>query len=355
MITFCAAAAAQTIPQAIPEDSRAAAIMAYGRIGEDSYPENDITQMQFLSHIEEIEKGEYRVLPLPDIVRAIKNNTDLPPRAIGITFEGGFKSALINAIPTLIEKNIPFAVFYAPGKAEMNDPQYMNWEDLKSLSRNKNVTLGLLPAHYERIYDQPETEMRRLVNKARQMHRDNIGGEALFFSYPFGEYSADYRRVVMNSGFDAAFGLQSGAASPASDLYAIPRFTMTENYGDAQRFRTAANALPFPVTDLEPGSSIFKIDPPAIGFTVPESLKKSIQQIQCFIAGKTETNVEIIGTRVEIRATAPFNLDRVRVNCTLPAGVNAQTDEPLYRWFGMLLVNGAGEEDSENNSLEGGF
>lgn len=330
-------AQAAAVHDTLPEDSQSAVILAYHRIGEDAYPDSDIETGQFLAHMQEITEGAYNVMSLPDLIAALRKKETLPPRTIAITFEGAFKSALVNAIPALLEKKIPFTVFYSSDYADSDAGPYMNWTDLKMLSGYKEVSIGLLPSGYTRLSQETKAEIRRQVNKARQRHREMLGAEARFFSYPFGEYTPAYKKIVEDSGFDAAFGLQSGAAYGAADFYALPRFTMTEKYGDLERFRTAAQSLPFPATDIEPQDMNLVTDRPAIGFSVPAVMQPALKNMSCFASGQPEPAMEILDTRVELRLKEPVQTPRIRINCTLP-GPLTEDDTQLWRWFGMLLV-----------------
>ena len=330
---------------AIPEDGHSAVILAYHRIGEDANPDSNISTAQFLSHIEEIEKGGYNVIPLPELVEGLRNNLEFPSRTIAITFEGGFRSALKNAIPELLNKKLPFTVFYSSDYADSEDADHIHWSDLRTLAAYNEVSFGVLPASYARHEEQEE--IKRQINKARQRHREMLTTEAQFFSYPFGEYSTEYKDIVRTSGFKAAFGLQSGAVYGGSDLFALPRFTMTERYGDVERFRTAAQTLPFPVVDIEPEGTKLDGENPVIGFSVPSYLVSGLKSLSCFVTGQPEPDVEILGERVEIRVADAANVERLRVNCTLPGPANPEDDTPAWRWFGMLLVNETVEEPSQ--------
>jgi peptidoglycan/xylan/chitin deacetylase (PgdA/CDA1 family) len=332
---------------AIPEDGHSAVILVYHRIGEDAQTSSIKTE-QFLSHVEEIEKGAYNVMALPALIEALKKNDPLPPRTIAITFEGAFKSALVSGIPLLLEKKIPFTVFYSSDYADSPSELYMDRAELKKLSENKDVTLGLLPSSYARLKDSAEDEIRRQINKARQRHREMTGTEAQFFSYPFGEYRPSYKKIVEESGFIAAFGQQSGALSPSSDFFALPRFTMTEEYGDTARFRTAAETLPFPVHDVEPQGTYLSTLKPSIGFSVPEYLVSGLKSLSCFVTGQPDPRIQILHERVELRLKAPIDQDRVHVNCTIPGPPDPDDDSPLWRWFGMLLVN----DDDSGSGVE---
>ncbi len=323
---------------AITADSGSAVILAYHRVGEDSYPATNSRTGQFESHIHELTSGTYNILPLPEIIQAIRNGKELPPQSIAITFEGGYKSILDRAVPLLVEKNIPFTIFYAADQAGGASSQYLNWQDIESLTHNKLVTLGILPAAYTRLSGQPKEEILRQVNRARSAHQDRFGKPPKLFSYPFGEHSLEYRKIIEAQSFDAAFGLQSGAVYSGADYYTLPRFTMTENYGDIERLRLVSAALPLPAKDIEPEDPYLTASTQSIGFSVSDELSGNLKNMSCFISGQKDIAQEIIGTRVELRSPEPFEDERTRINCTLP-GPKTEDDTIHWRWFGMLLIN----------------
>lgn len=336
LIALSAAAPSNANPS-LPEDSSAAIILAYSRIGEDAHPESSLRIEQFKTHIKEIKHGDYHVLPLPTIVKALQERRPLPPHSIAITFEGGFRSAYTNAIPILLEHDIPFTIFFASSKTQTQS--YLDWPTLKKLSRHKHVTLGILPDTYGHMTHLSGTEQIRQINIARAAFRKNLGTEAQYFAYPFGEISTSFRDIVKKQNFTAAFGLHSGVAHTTSDLTALPRFTMTDQFGDLSRFRTVTKALPFPIVDAEPQDPLITNEHPSIGFTVPDTLKTDLSRLACFISGQSRPHIEILGTRVEIRPQEALDTKRTRINCTL-RGPPDENDTPRWRWLGFLLHNG---------------
>lgn len=322
---------------AIPEDKASAVVIAYHRINEDHETGTNLKLEQFEQHIDIIKNEEYNVIKLPELISNIKQGKPLPPKTVAITLEGGFKSAFKHAVPRLLKENIPFTVFYASDQATRDTGEYMNWAELKSLSKNKNVSFGLLPASYKRLYGMEETETLKQLHRARIAARENLNQEISLFSYPFGEYSLSYKDIIKQQGYEAAFGLHSGALSTSTDLFELPRFAMTESYGDTSRFRSITQALPFPVSDIEPKDLYLKQDQKQFGFTVTSTLKASLNNLSCYIAGQEPPKVQILNTRVEIFPSAKIEGNRTRLNCTLP-GFKNENDEIRWRWFSRILV-----------------
>ena len=343
------------LPDRAGYDRSSAVIFAYQRIGEDLYPANNLGTDQFRLHIQELSNGDYNIAALPDVIAALQSGAELPDKTVVLTFNGAYQSALKNAIPLLLDRNIPFTVFFSPDQAEGKNPEYMNWSELKKLRRYNQVTVGLHPSSYSHLAGSPVAEIRRQINNALTRYRQELKADPQFFAYPFGEYTKAFRDIVSESGFKAAFGQQSGVAYNGSDLFALPRFSMTENYGDEERFRMAALALPLPVTDIAPDDPhITDNNPPRIGFTLDDSLAAKMPQLSCFISGQGKPDMEVIGkNRVELRVTEPFQGVRVRLNCTMPGPAAKAGDEQRWRWFGLLMnLNHPGGMDEDEEEFD---
>lgn len=337
------------LPVMADYDRSSAVIFSYQRVGEDLYPANNLSVEQFSQQLQEMVEGDYNIAALPDIVASLQQGTALPDKTVALTFSGAYQSALKNAMPLLLERNIPFTVFFSPDQADGRNPEYIGWSDLKKLRRSQLVTLGLHPSSYAHLTAQPIGEIRRQVNNALTRYRQEFKAEPHYFAYPFGEYTKAFRNLIEESGFKAGFAQQSGVAYSGSDLFALPRFSMTENYGDEDRFRMAALALPLPVTDIAPDDPyILENNPPRIGFTLDDSLASKISQLSCYMSEHGKPDMQVIGkNRIELRVEEPFRGPRVRLNCTMPGPAAKAGEEQRWRWFGLLMNLHQGEDEDE--------
>lgn len=322
----------------LPQDQSRAVVLSYINISNDEQKEGALSSAKFLQHIEAITNGSYTVLPLNEILNAIVNDQKLPPKTLALTFDGAYRSTFENAFPLLIEKNIPFTVFYTSNALDTSSADSITWKELKDLAQNKNVTLGLLPDLYDHTAYKTNRGIIVDLNRARQRHRENFNREADLLAYNFGEYSLELKTLSQKQGFKAAFGLQSGVLNVDSDLFALPRFSMTDRYGDLQRFEMVANALPFPVSDLTPQDPLLRDDNTEWfgGFTLPDALVKTSESLSCFISGLTQVEIEKIGARIEMRSpVSTLNQRRMRLNCIM-RGPDTEDKKPQWRWMGIL-------------------
>lgn len=324
-------------------DNNSASIYVYHRVGDDLHADTNIRTEQFASHIKELISGDYNVMSLSDIIAALKSGKSLPRKTIAITFDGGYRSVFKNAAPLLDEYKLPYTIFISTDIADTphSAQSYLLWKDIKKLARKDHVTIGLHPAPYDRIFDLAEGDIRQSVNKAIARYREELNEEPRLFSYPFGEYSKTYKAVIKAAGFESAMTQNSGKAHKDSDFLALPRFTMTETYGNLDRFRMTGNALPLPVYDIHPKDPHIQSDElPVIGFTLHEQLIEKADKMSCFLSGHGKIEHQMVTPkRVQIKTSQTITDRRVRVNCTMSEKNSPDAELIRWRWFGMLLTH----------------
>lgn len=357
LVCMCISTAqAQT---SIPEDNQSAIVFTYFHIGDDLMPSANLRKEQFEAQLAEIKEQNYKVLSLDDLAKALKEGQSLPDPAIALTFDGAHKGTLDYAAPLLLKAGLPFTVFVATDTLDAPSGDNLGWDDIRKLAKHSLVTIGLLPAAYQTLASKDPAEISRQINKAVARYRQELSGEPRFFAYPYGESSTTYKEIVQQQGFVAAFGQQSGVSYAGADMFLLPRFSLTESYGDLERFRLTARALPLPVTDISPKDPYVKDANPQIGFTVSDKLIQDIKTLSCFSSTSEKARIQIISkNRVEIRLEKPFEDERGRVNCTMAGPMDESGEQQRWRWFGMMLsipvsyddyepaANGSSDEDS---------
>jgi peptidoglycan/xylan/chitin deacetylase (PgdA/CDA1 family) len=257
------------------------------------------------------------------------------------------------AVPLLKDRDIPFGIFIAPGRIDMSMPQYMSWKELRALHQHELATIGVSLNRYRHGVTLPSQKRKAGLNRAIARYREEFGHRPDYFAYPYGEYDNIFQETVRKYGFRAAFGQQSGVAHTQSDFYGLPRFTMTDNYGDVRRFRQTARALPLPIRDVIPASPVVEENPPKIGFSLSSELNIPAKDLKCYASNGAPVTKKIIAeTRVELRIKEPFAARRGRVNCIVPEnGQDRDTGKQRWRWHGMMFVipddlrAGGGEKD----------
>lgn len=311
---------------AVASQASNASIVVYHRFGESGFSSTSIGLAAFETHLQELRDGHYTVLPLPEIAAALAEQRPLPDRTVGISIDDAYLSVYREAWPRLRAAGLPFTVFVATEPLDRGLPGFMSWDNLREMVASGGVTVGNHGvSHGHMALLEPEAVVRE-ITAARRRFEAELGATSVLFAYPYGEYSQSIRDAVASLGFLAAFGQHSGAAGATGDRFALPRFPLSDRYGDMERFRLVAQALPLPVADVTPDDPLIggERNPPAYGFTVAEAAG-GLHNLRCF-ASNNEVQLEQLGERrVEVRFAAAFPPGRARVNCTMPG--------PDRRWY----------------------
>jgi len=310
-----------------------AVVLAYPDIG-GGRAASSVTVQQFEAHFAELKSGRYKVLPLHQIVQALREGKALPDRAVALTFDSAHRSIYRHAWPRLRDAGMPFTVFVPTDRVQPGSTDYLDWDELRAMAA-AGVSIGSQGATDLRMASTPIDRVAADIARSTEKLRHELGAaferQPLLFAYPYGEWSAAVASAVDQAGYVAAFGQHSGVAHASANRFGWPRFLFNQRFGDMARFRTAANALPLPIRDLVPSDPLLKENPPALGFTVDPIVGK-LEQFHCFASEQGRVLVEMLGdVRVEVRMPGAFSPGRARVNCTMPG------PDGRWRWLGIPL------------------
>jgi peptidoglycan/xylan/chitin deacetylase (PgdA/CDA1 family) len=315
---------------ASPPADNGAVFVVYHRFGEPRQLGSNIRLDQFEAHLAELASGRYNVMPVLEILAALAGNHALPERTVGITIDEAFASVYAEAWPRLEAAGLPFTLFASTDALDNRLAGYMTWNQLGEMLAAGGVTLGHRSAARRHMPKQTDATNRTEIARASARFQEKLATQPRIFAYPFGEYSLALRDLIARSGFAAAFGQQSGAVARTTDRYALPRFGLTEAYGEIDRFRLVVNSLPLPVTGVIPIDPLVRPhdNPPPYGFSVARGIDR-LASLNCFASGN-EITIERLGKRrIETRLARPLAPGRTRINCTMPG------PEGRWRWLGM--------------------
>ncbi len=241
-----------------------AVVIMYHRFGESQYPTTSIRLDQFDAHIKELTSGKYHVLPLPEIIAAIRDKKPLPDRTVAITIDDAFESVYREAWPRLRAAHLPFTLFTATGQLGETPDAYMSWAQLRELVKSGEVTVGNHSVTHAHLADQGAARIRQEYAKSNARFEKELGFRPTLQAYPYGEASAKVIAAARAAGFVASFGQHSGVVSDTANMDYLPRFALNEHYGEEKRFKLAINALPIYATDVSPDQSHARPQPAGV-------------------------------------------------------------------------------------------
>ena len=307
--------------------------LMYHRFEENKYPSTNIKINDFKEHLKIIEENKIKFINPKDFENELKINKS--QRKILLTIDDGFLSFYENAWPILRDRKIPFILFVST--REVGAFNYMTWEQIKQISKEDFVEIGNHSHTHEYLADENNETIKKDIKKSITIFKENLGQNSIFFSYPFGEYSNDFKNIIKSFGFKYAFGQHSGVIDETKDFYELPRYPINEKYGEIKRFKSLTKTLPFKYKKIYPEEKYLlqSKNPPIVKIEFYDNIK-NLQSVGCFSNEgnkwrQSDIKFENYNTLI-INIAEKFVGERGRINCSLrdPSG--------LWRWLGVQFV-----------------
>ena len=326
-----------TFIQAMPAMAAdSAVVLMYHRFGEDRFPSTSIRVEQFEAQLKYLQDNDYTVVPLTDVIAAVRDGQSLPARAVAITIDDAYQSVYKVAYPLFREYDYPFTVFVATDPVDQGLPSYLEWKQMREMAEHGATFANHGASHDSVIARQPGENDSAWLERVRSnvdngWQRVSAELDALpgVFAYPYGEYNTVVANMLREKG-TIAFGQHSGAVGPHSDSRALPRFPMAEAFASLDQFRTKVASLPMPVLEVSPWEPIVTTSQPRIEVRLGAGDGDArLSELACFVSGQGRVEVQWLEPNrlFAVGADKPTGPGRQRVNCTAPRS------DGRYLWF----------------------
>jgi len=314
------------------EDNGIISIM-YHRFEENKYPSTNIRLEDFRSHIQIIKESNFEFISHAEFKKYL--NIKNSKKKILLTIDDGFSSFYLNAWPILKKEKIPFIIFI--NTESIGSPGYMNWDQIKEISKFEFVHIGNHSHSHEYLADMSNEEIKKDLEISIKLFKEKLNHKTEFFAYPFGEYKNSFKKIVKDLGFSYGFGQHSGVMDETKDKYELPRFPINEKYGEVKRFKRLLKTVPFKYKKILPEEKYLddQNNPPDVRIIFLKN-EKNLKNITCYSNeqnkwrnSKTEFVNEL---ELKIILAGKFITERGRINCSL------REDNGEWRWLGIQFV-----------------
>ena len=309
-----------------------AVIFMYHRFNEP-YKSTSVTTQQLKEQFEFLKNNGYKVVPLSQVVLALRGEVPFGEKWVALTIDDAYKSFL-QALPLFEEYDYPYTLFVNTEAVDQQLPSAMTWSDIQSLASSDLSDLGAhTHSHGYLIRDMSPAEREKDILLSVEKIYQNTSVMPQFFAYPFGEVSdnlkAEIQKTFQVAGqefwFSAAFSTQSGPVGCSSDMFSLPRFALNENYGKVDDlFAIKAHSRHLPVYDYQPKNKSICIEAGVTTMYFSTSSDIDLTNMNCFASRGNTVNVNsagdgmvklTLGQALGFGVSNPRDL-RERVNCT---------------------------------------
>ena len=307
--------------------------LMYHRFEENKYPSTNIKILDFKKHLEIIEKNNIKFINPKNFKNELVNNKK--QRKVLLTIDDGFLSFYENAWPILKKNKIPFILFV--NTREVGSFNYMNWDQIKEINKEDFVEIGNHSHSHEYLVDENNEFIEADIQKSINIFKKELGKNSDFFSYPFGEYSINFKNIIKSLGFKYAFGQHSGVIDDTKDFYELPRFPINEKYGALKRFTSLTKTLPFKYISISPEEKYLlqNKNPPTVKIEFYDNIQ-NIKSINCYSNEEDKwrlSKIKFVSDNIlQIYIDEKFVGERGRINCSL------RDTSGFWRWLGIQFV-----------------
>ena len=305
----------------------------YHRFDEEKYPSTNIQLEIFKEQLRIIDEQGIKFIHPKNFKQSLSNNKK--ERKILLTIDDGLQSFYNNAWPILKKNEIPFILFV--NTREVGSYNYMDWDQIKEIHQSEFAEIGNHSHSHEYLVNESPEVIREDIVKSINIFKNKLGTNSKFFSYPFGEYSLEFKKIIKDLEFEFAFGQHSGVIDETKDLWELPRFPINEKYGELKRFKTLMKTLPLKYKKIIPEERYLlqSKNPPTLIIDFYDDIK-NLKDITCFSNEGNrwrDSDISFLEkNKLQIRISEKFVGERGRINCSLRA------ENGFWRWLGIQFV-----------------
>lgn len=214
-------------------------ILLYHHIGFSLKDENTyyVSPETFDQQMNLLYQWGYRTISVEQIVRAIKEGAQLPPKPILLTFDDGSETTYTTALPIMQRYKFTGTSYIVYNYVGLT--HYMNADKIRALYM-AGWEIGSHGLSHTNLTARPDRQRDEIVQSRPQLE-SLLGVPVLSFAYPFGAYDSDSLHYVHFAGYIAAMGLGNETLQGNKNLFYLYRLAVK----GTEDIRAFASRLPW--------------------------------------------------------------------------------------------------------------
>jgi peptidoglycan/xylan/chitin deacetylase (PgdA/CDA1 family) len=223
-----------------------AIVLGYHQFTGPGVPSKNIYSMSqdvFETEMKYLQDNGYHVIPLSDVVRFVKHEIGLPPNAVAITIDDGYKSAINYAAPVLKKYHYPWTFFVYPEFITRTESKgAASWPDLLALQadgvdiESHSMTHPQLTKKVQKFNgtrhllspDEYDAFLTSETAGAKAILEKELGKPIPYFAYPYGDYNKVVEAKAVAAGYEAIFTVADNPVHITTDIHSIGRYIITK-------------------------------------------------------------------------------------------------------------------------------
>ena len=171
------------------------------------------------------------VLGMDEVFACLSGDRPIPPRAVALTFDDGYRNFYEEALPVLQRHGFPATVYAIAGAVGETDwlpgdglpvAPLMDAGQLRAC-RRAGITVGSHALSHVPLAGLPAAALGRELTESRARLEDLLGEPVRHLCYPFGSHDLAAVETAATAGYATGVTCQRARATRAFDPLALPR------------------------------------------------------------------------------------------------------------------------------------
>lgn len=173
------------------------------------------------AHLKYFKENGYQVVLVDELLDYFDIGKPLPPKAVALTFDDGWREHYRNAFPILKKYGVQ-ATFFVP-TGWVGQPEIMSWDEMREMS-GAGMVFGSHSVSHPHLDKLSEDDLKKELQESKKSLEEHLGKKVDYIAYPAGMYNDRVIEAVKAAGYQAALGVYKIIEQSPKYRWSIRRF-----------------------------------------------------------------------------------------------------------------------------------
>lgn len=185
------------------------------------------TLEEFARQLDHLAAEDYATVAMADLLRWHRGESELPPRAVVLSFDDGHRSNLEVALPALRERAMRAIFFVTAGR--IGSGEALSWDQLRAIL-DAGMEIGSHTLTHPCPSELGPDELRHELADSKRILEGRLGVAVAFLASPTGYDSRHFAALARQVGYEAALQGAIGRNTRSTDLFSLRRFVLKRSH-----------------------------------------------------------------------------------------------------------------------------
>jgi len=216
----------------VPHADKGIRVLVYHSITdkliENDWDENTTPKDLFDRQMGYLADNKYNIISCRQVIQYLTDYGKIPPRAVALTFDDGYKDNYTNAFPILKEYNFCATIFPTINflRDYSGQARYLSSLEIINMRKSGIIDFGSHGLAHKALTRIDEQQLNKEIEGAKQKLEEIINEKIDLLAYPFGHigsYNKNIAEKAKAAGFAGAFTSIFGLNSLKTDAFSVRR------------------------------------------------------------------------------------------------------------------------------------